>query len=120
MGARPEDLADALVRRRRMERDRQRQRAGAILGKLPSALAPGLRTGRIHAAWLIGSLTAGTFGAGSDVDVVVEGLSAEDQGPFGAELTEALGAEVDLLRLEDLPEGFRGRVLAEGTPIRVA
>ncbi len=61
----------------------------------------------------------GAFGTGSDVDVVVAGLSVEDAGALWGELVERLGTQVDLLRLEELPPAFRRRVLEEGVEIGV-
>ena len=68
-------------------------------------------------AWLIGSLAWGEYGAGSDVDVVVEGVSPQGIDELWARLSRTLGERLDLLRLEELPPSFRARVLSEGIAI---
>ena len=62
---------------------------------------------------------------GASVDFSVRSPYAYYDAATPAELDFALRApaaadvEVDLLRLEDLPEGFRQRVLTEGMPLDV-
>ena len=63
---------------------------------------------------LIGSLSGEAWGERSDVDLVVEGLDRESEAALWRRLSSALPVPVDLLRLEELPETFRRRVLAEG------
>ena len=70
----------------------------------------------ISRAWLIGSLAWGRFGPTSDADVVVEGVSAEDIDTLWGRLGADLPVELDLLRLEDLPQDFRERVLTTRRP----
>lgn len=115
MRVRPEELAALLVARRRAAEDAHRRRAAALRRALDEVLAEAASDGAIRRAWLIGSLARGAFGAGSDVDVVVEGLAADRIGTLWGQLSERLGAHVDLLRLEDLPIDFRQRVVDEGT-----
>lgn len=73
-----------------------------------------LQEGLVRRAWLIGSLAKGTWGARSDVDVVVEGLESTRAGRVWDELSKRLGCDVDLLELERLPPDFAQRVLREG------
>jgi len=91
--------------------------------ELRAALGPELRAALGARAgcraWLIGSLAHGTFGAASDVDLVVAGLEPEAAASLGLALADRLAARVDLLRLEELRPSFRDRVLAEGMPIDV-
>jgi uncharacterized protein len=120
MSVRPEELAAALVARNREQRATQARRADGIRAALSPALREAL-AGRVgYRAWLMGSLAHGTFGAGSDVDIVVDGVTAEESTALWVALGERLDAPVDLLRLDDLPPSFRARVLAEGIPIDVA
>jgi predicted nucleotidyltransferase len=74
--------------------------------------------GAIDAAWLVGSLAWGGFGARSDVDLVVRGAALETLGAIAARAEEKLGPDaqgrIDVLRLEDLPPSFRERVLSTG------
>jgi len=114
MTVRPEELAAALAARRRAAGDEHRRRATELRRLLTTELEKAARAGRLGRGWVIGSLARGDFGAGSDVDVVVEGLPAGEVGGLWGQLTERLGAHVDLLRLEELPESFRQRVLEEG------
>jgi len=113
----PADLARELVRRRRVERDGNDRRAeklrSAIAGEA-AAIARDLGCGR---AWLIGSLAWGNFGERSDVDIVFEGLALDRIGEAAARLGDRLRVGVDVLRFEDLPGGFRDRVLAEGVEL---
>jgi predicted nucleotidyltransferase len=114
MAPAPRDLARALVDRRRVARIRSEERAAHLRERLHT-LAPRLhREGAFEAAWLVGSLAWGGFGERSDVDVVVRGSDPSRLGALWAAFGDALGAPVDLLRIEDLPEGFARRVLAEG------
>jgi predicted nucleotidyltransferase len=114
VAVRPEDLAEALVTRHRAAREEDQRRGTALRRVLEATIAEAIATGTITRGWLIGSLSRGDFGAASDVDVVVEGLSAEDFAALWADLAQRLDATVDLLRLEELPPSFRDRVLREG------
>ena len=114
MAARPEDLAAEMKRRRRVERTRRARRAETLRREVRRSLSHAAQSGDIQRAWLIGSLARGAFGAGSDVDIVVAGMAPEAVGPLWGALVQRLGAEVDLLRLEELPADFRERVEREG------
>jgi predicted nucleotidyltransferase len=114
MAATPEDLANALVRRHRHAIELQHERAREVRRRIDEALREADRAGRFRRAFLIGSLAHGTFGVGSDVDVVVEGLASDDAGALYGALVAAAGTEVDLLRMEELPQSFRARVEQEG------
>lgn len=114
MTVRPEELADAMVRRARAERQRHCERAVRLRTQLRSAIQALRVAGTVDAAWLIGSLAWGGFGHRSDVDVVVRGADPARIGALGGTLSDALDIDVDVLRLEDLAPAFRDRVLAEG------
>lgn len=119
MVIRPEDLKAAM--RARAAEARRRNDAHAVtvrealdeaLERLPGDLRP-------RRAWLVGSLSTGAFGARSDVDLVVEGLSYDRTSRLWAELSRALPVGLDLLRIEELDAGFRQRVLDEGSELHV-
>jgi predicted nucleotidyltransferase len=112
--ARPSDLAATLIARRVITRERDRDRASALHERLRHVAGRLRREGRLDAAWLVGSLAWGGFGERSDVDVVARGVDVARVGAVWADLVDALDTRVDLLCFEDLPEGFRRRVLTEG------
>lgn len=89
----------------------QRDRAVASVTEKCAAL---VRAGAISGAWLVGSAAWGGFGERSDIDVVVRDLDERAATGAADALTEAAGVCVDLLRIEELPAGFRQRVLREG------
>ena len=114
----PEQLAATLVRRRKEALERDRARATDVRRRLETEISR--EGGRFRRAFLIGSLARGSFGAASDVDVVVEGLDPGELGTLYGALVAALGVEVDLLRFEDLTPSFRARVEQEGVLLRGA
>jgi predicted nucleotidyltransferase len=114
MAAGPFDLAATLVARRRLARERDRDRANDLRECLRTAAVRLRRDDHLDGAWLVGSLAWGGFGERSDVDVVVRGMDETRVAAVWGVLVDTLDASVDLLRLEDLPEDFRRRVLTEG------
>ena len=120
MAVRPEELAATLVARYRAQRAEHADRAQRLRAAVGPALRAELGVRPGCRAWLMGSLAHGTFGAASDVDIVVEGVPVEAAPALWLALCERLDAPVDLLRLEELAPSFRERVLAEGDPIDVA
>jgi len=71
-------------------------------------------------ARVFGSVVRGDDTDGSDLDIIVDpqpGATLFDLGALQVELEEALGIPVDLLTPEDLPPGFRAKVLAEAEPV---
>lgn len=113
MTVHPSQLAAELVRREARRREGEARRAEELRQAVRAWASEHLGRGDFGNAWLIGSLAWGTHGAGSDVDIVVEGLSGEP-GALWAELVRRLDCEVDLVRLEELPADFAARVLTEG------
>jgi predicted nucleotidyltransferase len=109
-----EELVSTLVARKRAERLAFAARSEHLREKARSELEMARLGGLIERAWLIGSLAWGQPGSGSDVDIVVAGLGADQVDALWARLSRALGDQLDLLRLEELPPSFRARVLAEG------
>lgn len=113
----PADLRQTLLARAQQKRARAEARRHVAVEAAERAASDLVGTGRIAAAWLIGSTVWGGFGERSDVDVVVRGLdvsqrvAAEDL--FGA----ACQGSVDLLRFEELDAAFQARVVREGRRI---
>ncbi len=73
-----------------------------------------VRDGVVDAAWLVGSAAWGGWGERSDVDVVVRALDPRDFVAAWDRLGDAAGVHVDLLRIEELADGFRARVERDG------
>ena len=114
MTVHPSELAATLVARRRVDRALTERRAGEIRAKLSLAARSLRREAAVDGAWLIGSLAWGGFGERSDADVVVRGADSSRAGALAGRLGEVAGVAIDLLLLEELPEGFRCRVITEG------
>jgi len=107
----PEQLARVLAQRALARRAEDARRSADAWG----ALLPALRATRgFRRAWVIGSLGTDRFGAGSDADVVVEGLDVAAWGPTWATLQAAVDVPLDLLRIEDLDPAFAEVVRGEG------
>jgi predicted nucleotidyltransferase len=113
----PADLARALVRRHKAEREGNERRAATLRSAVVGEAAAILGDHWGRRAWLIGSLAWGNFGERSDVDIVFEGLALDRIGEVAARLGDRLRVSVDILRLEDLPPGFQDRVIAEGVEL---
>ncbi len=65
---------------------------------------------------IFGSVLYGNDRDGSDLDLLVDALPGAtlfDLGGLQVELESLLGVTVDLLTPDDLPSGFRAKVLAE-------
>jgi predicted nucleotidyltransferase len=119
MAVRPEEVATTLLARARSRRERDDARGADVRARVEEVVRRALADGVVSRAWLIGSLSSGTFGEGSDVDVVVEGGSPAQVAALHDLLAAALTVQVDLLRLEDLDRQFRSRVLREGVVLGV-
>ncbi len=115
-GAAPSDLARALVRRHREVREHYEQRARELRAAVAEEANALIAEGLARRAWLVGSLAWGEHGPRSDVDIVLDGLPRTEQATVWDRLCGRLGVSVDLLRLEDLSDSFRERVLADGVP----
>jgi predicted nucleotidyltransferase len=69
---------------------------------------------------VFGSVLHGTDLDGSDLDLLVDALPGTtlfDLGSLQDALETLLGVHVDLLTPADLPEKFRGQVLAQARPV---
>jgi predicted nucleotidyltransferase len=72
----------------------------------------------IEAAWLFGSLAAGTADAASDLDVAVLGkvpLPTSEKQTLIEELAQITGRPVDLIDLQTTRGPIVGRILQDGT-----
>ncbi len=69
---------------------------------------------------VFGSVAGGRDRDGSDLDLLVDvapGATLFALGELQIDLEEMLGVHVDLLTERDLPETFRGEVLAQARPL---
>jgi predicted nucleotidyltransferase len=69
---------------------------------------------------VFGSVLHGDDADGSDLDLLVDtdpGASLFDIARIQTGLEDLLGISVDVLTPRDLPESYRGRVLAEANPV---
>jgi predicted nucleotidyltransferase len=102
-------VLDNATRRRLGEREAARRQALADIDRGLSRLCP--RYGAAE-AYVFGSvLREGRFGSDSDVDVAVSGIGAE-LWRFAAELSRAVGREVDVIDLTT--SRFATRIRREG------
>ena len=120
MSVRPEDLAKTMMDRHRERRCALDRRADELRERVVAEVRAILAEGRARQAWIIGSLAWGGFDVRSDVDLVFEGVGADALDSLWARLSERLQLEPDVLRLEELSDDFRERVLAQGMAIDVA
>lgn len=67
--------------------------------------------------WLFGSLAWGTPHTDSDIDLAAAGLSEQRYFRLLGELLMNASVSVDLVRLEDVDENFRQRILEHGVPL---
>lgn len=108
------ETAAHLARRAAAERRALEAWAAGVRARLPEAAR--LLRGDYGATrvWLFGSFAQGGVHAGSDVDLAVEGLSEAAHYRAMARVAGVLGAEVDLVRVEEAPPRLRARITAEG------
>ena len=69
---------------------------------------------------VFGSVVHGVDADGSDLDILVDALPGAtlfDLGGLQSELEDLLGVRVDVLTPDDIPEKFRGKVLAEARSV---
>jgi len=117
MAVAPGQLVSLLRRRHGDRQERAAELAEVTRARLKAIVREQGLSNRI---WLIGSLAWGGFDESSDVDVVVRDLSEGQLAWLWHHLEHGLRLPVDVLRLEELPEDFRIRVLSEGMLIDVA
>ena len=84
-----------------------------VRSRLPAAAAAIRDRFGAREVILFGSFARGTPIPNSDVDIAVQGVSARDHFRVMSFLSTALGRTVDLVRLEDLEDGDRERLLAQ-------
>jgi predicted nucleotidyltransferase len=113
----PAALADLMIERARRDLEARGRTVTELRAAVSQVLGEVLAAGTARRAWLIGSLASGDFGEGSDIDVVTEGLPRDGEYAVRRALEDATRRQVDLLRLEELPESFREAVLRDGVPL---
>jgi predicted nucleotidyltransferase len=97
--------------RERLEADTRRARADAL------RIAQLLREAGARRVWLIGSLARGTFQRSSDIDVLTEGLRAEQVTVLATRAAALAGRGVDVLRTEDLDPDWLAHHERWGLPL---
>lgn len=103
-------LWEAAIERRRTANEDERRRLLANLLAWLDAHAPEYG---IDEAWVFGSLTRpGRFGTHSDIDLALGRDPRMRQFRIGAELSQSLGRDIDVILLEDCP--FAARIVEEG------
>lgn len=97
MPANADTMKRFLLRREAEERAACERRASRMLQQLRDRL-PGLAEAHpsIGRVTVFGSLVQGGFGAASDVDMLVEGLTAQEYWEVRREVVACAGREVDL------------------------
>ncbi len=98
------------------ERELAARRIAQLREEVPQ-LAAILRAHGARHVWLFGSLAWGQSDVHADIDLAVEGMPPGAY--FGAlgELLLRASASVDLVALEDIPEGFARRIRESGLEI---
>lgn len=106
------ETAALLLRRQAKRKEADRARADRVRQTAVEAIRRRLPAGA--RAWLFGSIAWGGFGARSDVDVAVEGVTPAEAASLELHLVSVLGLHVDLLRVEELPAPFVARIREHG------
>jgi predicted nucleotidyltransferase len=109
--------AQAAETLRRRERERQaaaRLRADALIAKLPTAKRILQERYGVRRVVLFGSMATGQPHPDSDLDLAVEGLAPEHHFAAMADLMEALGCTLDLVRTKEAPLSLAQRIAEEG------
>ena len=94
-------------------------RRAEILGHHRAAIREAARKRNAASIALAGSVARGTDSAGSDYDFLVgfdQGITLFDIGGLKADLEDLLGAEVDVVPLSCLRDGYR-TMLADAIPL---
>ncbi len=97
------------VRREALEALRQELMEGAKRAAACLAAEPG-----VTSVVLFGSVALGTADSHSDIDLAVAGLPAELYFRASADIVDAAGVEVDLVRLEEAEASLLARIEADG------
>jgi predicted nucleotidyltransferase len=106
--------AAGLVGRIRREFEQREREAGTIRQRVTEATRALVARFEVRRVWLFGSLAWGGVHEESDVDLLVEGLTADLWDDADAFLEERIGLPVDLVRREEAPPGLVERVRAMG------
>jgi predicted nucleotidyltransferase len=114
MAVTAKQMAAGLRRREELRLAAGRNRADALIGRLPEARRILVDVHGARKVALFGSLASGEPREHSDVDLAVEGLRPAAYFPALADVTAALGCTVDLVRTEGAPDSLLERIAAEG------
>jgi hypothetical protein len=114
----PVVTAEILIRRSKEKAQAAEHLAAALRAHVLDTVRTNLPSG--GRAWLIGSLAWGAFGVRSDIDLVITGLTEDDETRLEWALIRSTDRTVDILRLSDLPLSFQSRVIGEGLEIHAA
>ncbi|MBM4321058.1 MAG: nucleotidyltransferase domain-containing protein [Deltaproteobacteria bacterium] len=110
--------AELLLLRAEAEAAEREARRAKLLQLVPEVVEQLRARFGVRRAWLFGSLAWGGWHAGSDVDLALDGLAADDLGEASAQAAAQLGHPVEVFRIESLPTSFVERIRREGTEIR--
>lgn len=94
-----------------------RARADRLVGEVRERIPPLAEQAGAEQVWLFGSLAWGTPFEDSDVDLAVAGLDGAAFDAFATAAFMAIGAPVDVVRLEDAPETLKERILSSGLTV---
>lgn len=92
-------------------------RADRLVGEVRERIPMLAAEAGAHEVWLFGSLAWGTPFEDSDVDLAVAGLDGAAFDAFATAAFMAIGAPVDVVRLEDAPATLRERILTSGLSV---
>ena len=105
------DVLESSIRRERKSREFERQ---GMLQRIDATLTAMARRYDLGEVYIFGSvIREGRFSGSSDVDVAVDTLGAY-YWTFAAELSEAIGRDVDVVELDSSP--VAARIRKEGRP----
>lgn len=106
--------AETLVARESRRRAYASRRAAELQTRAQVAASRLVDEKIASAVWLFGSLVWGEAHAGSDVDLLAEGLALENWSRAVAIVEQNVSAPVDLLRVEEALPGLVERVHSQG------
>jgi predicted nucleotidyltransferase len=113
MSVTPQQLAATLRARYEAEEQAYARRAAVLEEQVSAWATAATASGQLSKAWLFGSLAKGNWGAGSDVDLIVEGMASDRETQAWIELEDRLQCSVDCSEsksaLSALPSGCDAR-----------
>ena len=118
MSISPQQAARHMVAREQLKVDALERARKTVTGRLElvaEVLRESFGARRVRH---FGSLAWGGFHEGSDVDLAVAGVAAQELGHAMAEASRVAGRTVELFCLDELNEDFRLRVVREGRELQ--